>query len=91
MTTRAARGGCETVRRRTFRTFVAVAALLAIAGCRNAAPVDCDQVPTTADGCRERCHDRGAEMVFFRFDPGTYRCDAACECSGGSADTAAPR
>ena len=56
-----------------------VLVMLALPACRHAA--SCDDVPTTADGCRERCHDRGAEMMFFRNEPGTYRCDAVCECT----------
>jgi hypothetical protein len=52
-------------------------ALVLAAGCRRGS---CADVPTTADGCRERCHDRGAEMAFFRYDPGRYPCDAVCEC-----------
>jgi hypothetical protein len=52
--------------------------VVGVAGCRRGQP--CDGVPTTADGCRERCHDRGAEMAFFRYEPGEYPCDAVCEC-----------
>ena len=66
----------------TARAVVVAIALLVVSSCRRSAPGICDDVPTTADGCRERCHDRGAEMAFFRFDPGTYGCDATCECSG---------
>jgi hypothetical protein len=63
------------------RTAVAVAALVfATAGC-HPDHTSCDTVPTTADGCRELCHDRGAEMSFFRYAPDTYRCDATCVCT----------
>jgi hypothetical protein len=51
----------------------------AMLGCH--ALESCAEVPTTADGCREHCHDRGAEMAFFRYEPGTYRCDARCWCT----------
>jgi hypothetical protein len=63
--------------------FVTALLLSASFGCRSRGPSGCADVPTTADGCRERCHDRGAEMAFFRFDQGAYRCDAVCECTGG--------
>jgi hypothetical protein len=66
------------------RYAIGAVVLLALAGCHGSAPVSCDQVPTTADGCRELCHDRGAEMTFFRWAPGTYRCDATCECGDGT-------
>jgi hypothetical protein len=58
---------------------VVLAALLLVGGCRRV--TSCDDVPTTADGCRERCHDRGAEMAFFRYEPGRYACDAVCQCT----------
>ena len=54
--------------------------LVGMLGCHSD-PAHCDQVPTTADGYREVCHDRGAEMTFFRYKPGEYACDATCECS----------
>jgi hypothetical protein len=50
-------------------------------GCRRASAPNCDDVPTTADGCRERCHDRGEEMAFFRADSAAYVCDAICTCT----------
>lgn len=67
------------MRRSRLLVAVALGALLTL-GCRRAEPASCDEVPTTADGCRERCHDRGAEMTFFRFDPDAYRCEALCLC-----------
>jgi len=60
---------------------MAVLLILGVLGCHRAGPTRCEQVPTTADGCRELCHDRGAEMTFFRYDPDRYQCDAACECA----------
>ncbi len=62
------------------------AVLLGAAGCTHATAPSCDDVPTTADGCRERCHDRGAEMTFFRYDPSAYRCQAICWCGSGAQD-----
>jgi len=62
------------------RVALVVLPLLVAGGCHGSTPASCDEVPTTADGCRERCHDRGAEMTFFRWAPGTYRCDAICVC-----------
>jgi hypothetical protein len=59
-------------------------AALGVVGCHASNPVSCDQVPTTADGCRELCHDRGAEMAFFRYAPDMYRCDATCTCSAST-------
>jgi len=60
------------------RRVVLLIVALTLGACRHAG--SCDDVPATADGCRERCHDRGKEMMFFRNDPGTYRCEARCEC-----------
>ena len=83
-----------TARRAALRMLMLVVVVVAatmLPACRRAEPVDCEQVPTTADGCRERCHDRGAEMAFFRFDPGTYRCDATCECTAGPPSSSVPR
>ena len=57
-----------------------IALAIAIGGLAACRRGSCADVPTTADGCRERCHDRGAEMAFFRYAPGQYRCDAVCEC-----------
>ena len=57
-----------------------VALALAVGGVAGCQRGSCADVPTTADGCRERCHDHGAEMAFFRYEPGRYRCDAVCEC-----------
>jgi hypothetical protein len=57
-----------------------------IGGCRGCGPGSCADVPASADGCRERCHDRGAEMAFFRYQPGTYRCDAMCLCTDGQGE-----
>jgi len=52
--------------------------------CRRASAPRCDDVPTTADGCRERCHDRGEEMAFFREDATAYECGATCACTRGA-------
>jgi hypothetical protein len=61
---------------------VVVAAITVLSsGCRRASSADCADVPTTADGCRERCHDRGGELAFFREDPARYACGAICECT----------
>jgi hypothetical protein len=57
-----------------------IAMLLSSLGCRGRDPGSCERVPTTADGCRELCHDRGVEMSFFRYAPEAYRCDATCVC-----------
>jgi len=71
--------GRTRARRIAFGWVTAVA--LVVAGCRRGNEVPCEQIPTTADGCREVCHDRGVEMTFFRYAPGTYRCDAICTCA----------
>ena len=75
------KGGGATRKPAKGRTIRLLAVALAIGGPVGCHRVQsCDQVPTTADGCRERCHDRGAEMAFFRYEPGEYPCDAVCEC-----------
>lgn len=60
---------------------VAAAVTMVPIGCRRASATRCADVPTTADGCRERCHDRGRELAFFREDPARYECGAICECT----------
>ncbi len=66
-------------RRLVLRSLAAIG--LALGGCHRGADVPCEAIPTTADGCREVCHDRGVEMTFFRYAPGVYRCDAICTCA----------
>lgn len=66
--------------RRWYRVVLSAMLLVPLVGCRDVEPASCERVPTTADGCRELCHDRGVEMTFFRYAPETYRCDAICRC-----------